>query len=229
MLRQELARKGWRGENIALGTATDPYQPIEGRYRLTRGILEALRDFRNPVSIVTKGTLVKRDIDVLAELARVADCSVAFTVTTLDEELWRKLEPGTPPPLKRLRVMRELVRAGVRAGVLLAPVIPGLTTEQGRMDAVLAAAAEHEARFLGARTLYLKPGVKEWFLQFVHQEFPQLDQLFEHMYPGAYAPRADVQAIDSRVQALKQRFGLAERLMSGKDQPQPIQLRLLAS
>jgi hypothetical protein len=118
VLRRELAKRSWKREMVALGTATDPYQPIEGKYRLTRGILEALRDFRTPVSIITKGSMVVRDIDVLADLQQRAGCTVSFSTTTLDEDTWRRLEPGTPPPLQRLRAMQRLAEAGVNAGVI---------------------------------------------------------------------------------------------------------------
>ena len=127
VLRRELARPSWLGEQVALGTITDCYQPAEGRFRVTRGVLEALLERRNPISMVTKSTLVLRDLDLLAELARVAHVRVYFTVTTMDPALWRVVEPGTPPPWKRLHVMRLLLQAGVPAGVLMAPILPGLT------------------------------------------------------------------------------------------------------
>jgi len=127
--RHELARRSWRGENVVIGTATDPYQQAESRYRITRGILEAFRDFRNPVSITTKSPMVLRDLDLLAELAKHAPVTVHFTVTTLDETLWRQIEPTTAKPIKRLQAMRTLREQGIRAGIFLSPILPGLTDD----------------------------------------------------------------------------------------------------
>ena len=125
VLRRELARPSWRGEGIAIGAATDPYQPAEGRFRLTRGCLEVLAEAANPFGIITRGPLIVRDIDVLAEAARRADVSVTFSVPTLDEEVWRQTEPGTAPPRQRLRALERLVGAGIRASVGMAPILPG--------------------------------------------------------------------------------------------------------
>ncbi len=124
LLRKELSRPNWRQHTVAIGTATDPYQPIEGKYRLTRRCLQALCDFYTPVTLVTKGTMAVRDVDVLSDLARTAGCVVCFSVTTLNQDLWRRLEPGTPPPLKRLQAMETLVSRGVPAGVLMSPLVP---------------------------------------------------------------------------------------------------------
>src|SRR5215213_6829939 len=135
VLRQELRKPSWVGEQVAIGTATDAYQPCEGRYRLTRRCLEALRDYDTPVSIVTKSTLILRDLDLLAELAQGPGATVYFTITTLDDALWRVIEPGTPPPRKRLKVMRQLSDAGIPTGVFLAPILPGITDSAESIDA----------------------------------------------------------------------------------------------
>ncbi|HET7601893.1 MAG TPA: radical SAM protein, partial [Gemmatimonadales bacterium] len=127
VLRQELRRPSWQRERVALGTATDAYQPCEGRYRLTRRLLAALRDYQTPVSVVTKSTLILRDLDLLVELARLPGTRVNVSITALDPALWKRLEPGTPPPQRRLEVMRRLAAAGVPCGVFMAPVLPGLT------------------------------------------------------------------------------------------------------
>lgn len=208
VLRQELSRPSWRRGMVALGTATDPYQPIEGKYRITRGILEALRDYRTPVGIVTKGTMVVRDIDVLGELARRAACTVCFSVTTLDRGVWRRLEPGTPPPQQRLRAMQRLAEAGIHAGVLLAPVVPGVTDTLANLEEVVRGAAQHGARFLGASVLYLKPGVKEHFGDFLQREYPQLIPRYRWMFPGAYASKGYVRQVQDLVGALQQRYGV---------------------
>ncbi|PZS08345.1 MAG: radical SAM protein, partial [Chloroflexi bacterium] len=141
--RAELSRLSWRGDNVVIGTATDPYQQAESRYRITRGILEAFRDFRNPVSITTKSPMVLRDLDILSELARQAEVTVHFTVTTLDETLWHKIEPTTAKPRKRLEAMRALREHGIRSGVFLSPILPGLTDAPEQLEEVIAAAADH--------------------------------------------------------------------------------------
>ncbi|MCH8206922.1 MAG: radical SAM protein, partial [Chloroflexi bacterium] len=204
---------------------TDPYQPIEGKYRLTRRCLEAFVDWRSPVSLVTKGTMAVRDADVMAELEQRAGCTVCFSVTTLDDELWRRLEPGTPPPKKRLAAMGRLVAAGVNAGVALAPVIPGLTDIADNMETVARAAADHGARFLWGSTLYLKPGTKEHFLEFLGREHPGLAASYGKLYPGAYASRLVQNGIQAHVGKLRAAYGLAER-RSRRPDPQPRQLEL---
>ncbi len=153
VLRRELDKPSWKREQVALGTATDPYQPIEGHYKLTRRSLEALIASRTPVGIVTKGPMIVRDVDLLVELSRVAKCTVCLSVPTVHEEAWRALEPGTAHPLQRLRAVRILRDAGVHAGVLMAPVVPGFTTQSARLEATIKACADHGAAFMGANVL----------------------------------------------------------------------------
>ena len=223
VLRRELARPSWRGEQVALGTATDAYQPAEGRFRITRRVLEALRDFANPLGMVTKSPLVLRDLDVLAELAGVANVRVFFTVTTVDRELWRTLEPGTANPLKRLHVMSRLVEAGVPAGVLLAPILPGITDSVASIDAVASVAREHGAMFFGGGALRLAPVVKEHYLGFVGETFPHLLPRYERAYVGTNAPREYLSKLDARVDRIRAHYGFAEdsmrqrRLVPGSD------------
>ena len=226
VLSHELSRRSWLRDTVAIGTATDPYQPIEGKYRLTRQCLEAFAAWRSPVSVVTKGTMAVRDADVMADLERSASCTVCFSVTTLDEELWRKLEPGTPPPAKRLEVMRRLVDAGVNAGVALAPIIPGLTDTAENMQSVARAAAEHGARFLWGSSLYLQPGTKEHFLEFLVREYPSLAAGYRQLYPGAYPSRLVQSDVQTRVGEVRAAYGLAER-RSRRPSPQPKQLELV--
>ena len=210
-LFNELSRRSWRRDVVALGTATDPYQPIEGKYRLTRRCLEAFLRKRNPVSLVTKGTLVVRDQDLLSQLSQEAGCTVCFSLTTLDDDMWRRLEPGTPPPRKRLQAMERLVLAGVNAGVLLAPVIPGITDGIDNLTEVVKGAAGHGARFLGSNVLYLKEGTKEHFLSFLDKEYPRLAQTYRHLYPGAFAPWHLKDSLQKRISGLKDIYGLKER------------------
>src|SRR3954451_9423088 len=184
VLRRQLARRSWRGETVAIGTSTDAYQPAEGRFRLTRRALEAFRDFQNPIGMVTKSPMVFRDLDVLADLARLARVRIFFTVTTVDLSLWRTLEPGTANPFKRLEVMRRLNEAGVPAGVLLAPILPGITDSTASLEAVAEAAAEYQAAFLGASTLRLAPVVKEQYLGWVDGAYPELLPRYERAYFG---------------------------------------------
>ena len=213
VLRRELGRPSWRGEQVAIGTSTDAYQPAEGRFRLTRRVLEALRDYRVPLGLVTKSPLVLRDADVLAELARAANVRIFFTITTVDLALWRTLEPGTANPFKRLEVMRRLIDAGVPAGVLLAPILPGITDSADSIEAVARAAADHGALYFGTSALRLKPIVKDYYLGFVEAEFPALLPRYERAYPGVNAPREYQRALDARVERIRARYGFAEDSM----------------
>ena len=227
-LRHELSRPSWKYETVALGTATDPYQPVEGKYRLTRGCLEVLCMKRNPVSLVTKGTMAVRDQDLLAELARRAGCTVCFSITTMNQELCRRLEPGTPPPRRRLEAMERLVQAGVNAGVLLAPIIPGITDGDGDLREVVREAAGHGARFLGSNALYLKEGTKEHFLSFLQQEYPTMARAYRNLYPGAFMPWDMKDTIQKRVANFKRIYGLKGRseVPEVLDRPRQLQLAL---
>ena len=224
VLGEELSRSSWRREQVTVGTATDPYQPIEGKYRLTRGCLEAFAAWHGPMSLITKGTMVVRDVDVLQELTRGAGCTVCFSVTTMDRELVRKLEPGTPPPDKRLEAMERLVKGGVNAGVALAPVIPGVTDDARNLEEVVRSAVAHGARFLWASMLYLKPGTKEHFLGFLEKEYPDLRRDFRLLYPGSYAPKGAQTWMKGRVAGLKRAYGFVE---PAETTPRPRQLELV--
>lgn len=211
VLRKELDKPSWVREQVALGTATDPYQPIEGHYKLTRQSLEALLATRTPVGLVTKGPMVVRDSDVLAELGRRAGCTVYMSVPTVDEEAWRALEPGTAPPLQRLRAVRQLRDAGVNAGVLMAPVVPGFTTQPARLEATIKAIADHGAAFMGANVLYLKGGTKDHFMGFLQQQFPHLVDSYSRLYAGAYAPGEYVKAVRGMIDVLQRRYDIRGR------------------
>ncbi|MDQ6711049.1 MAG: radical SAM protein [Candidatus Dormibacteraeota bacterium] len=228
LLRRELASPRWKGEKVAFGTATDPYQPIDGSTRLTRHCLEAFRDFRTPVGLITKGTMVIRDLDVLVELSRRASTTVCFSVPTVDDTVWAKTEPGTPPPRKRLRVMKALVDAGIEAGVAMAPLLPGLSDSPAQLEATVAAAADAGACFVWANIVYLKPGTKEHFLEFLGREYPHLLPRYRELYPGAYAPAAVKAPVADAVARLKRRYQVADhRPFRAQPPPPPVQLGLL--
>jgi DNA repair photolyase len=221
VLREQLGRPSWKREPVALGTATDPYQPAEGRYRLTRRVLEALHEYKTPVSMLTKSPLVLRDLDILAALARVVDVRVCFSITTVDIALWRTVERSTANPFHRLRVMRLLTQAGVPAGVAMAPILPGITDSEASIEAVAGAAAEHKAAFFWAASLRLMPVVKAHYLGFVAEAFPDLLRRYEQAYPGAYAPRDYQRKLEERVERIRTRYGFGAHL-APQHPPQPI-------
>ena len=211
VLRRELDRPSWSREQVAVGTATDPYQPIEGHYRLTRRSLEALHAARTPVGLVTKGPMIVRDIDVLADMSRGAGVTIYMSVPTVDEEAWTALEPGTAPPLQRLRAVRQLREAGVHAGVLMAPVVPGFMTRLEQLEATIRAIADHGAAFAGANIMYLKGGTRDHFMGFVSREYPQMREGFEQLYRGAYAPGRYVASVRAMIDMLQARYDLSPR------------------
>ena len=229
LLRQELSRRSWKREMVAFGTATDPYQPIEGRTRLTRRCLEALRDFRTPIGLITKGTMIIRDIDVLAELSRRAKVTVTFSVPTVDREVWAHTEPGTPPPEKRLKVLRALVDAGIEAGVGMAPILPGLSDSKAQLEATVSAAAAAGACYVWCNVVYLKPGTKEYFLDFLQRDYPQLVHRYEELFPGrsAYVANGVKAPIVNSVAEIKRRQGVGDRRAWRVEPPaEPVQLGL---
>src|SRR5437870_6382506 len=227
LLRRELSSRSWKREQVAFGTATDPYQPIEGSYKLTRQCLMAFRDHRTPIGLITKGTMVIRDIDVLVELSRRAKTTVSFSIPTIDEEVWSRTEPGTPPPSKRLRVLKTLVDAGIEAGVGMAPVLPGLSDSPRQLEATVAAAAEAGACFLWAKVVYLKPATKEHFMEFLARDYPQLLPRYRGLFPGAYAPTTVKTPVVEAVGQFKRRYGVGDRRTWRAEPPQePVQLGL---
>ena len=209
ILRQELARPTWRREQVHIGTATDPYQPAEGAYRITRQILEVLRDHDTPAALVTKSTMIVRDRDVLRQLAGGPGALVMFSITTVDPAIAREIEPDVPPPQRRLEAMRALAEAGIPTGVLLAPVLPGITDGEEQLAAVVAAAKEHGASALFTNTLHLGEVTKQAFFEYLEHKRPELVPEYERLYRGKYAPRATQQRIQQVVAALKGRMGFA--------------------
>jgi len=209
VLKRELDKPSWAREQVALGTATDPYQPIEGHYKLTRRSLAALVAARTPVGIVTKGPMIVRDRDLLVELSRTAGCTVCMSVPTVDEDGWRSLEPGTAHPMQRLRAVRALRAAGVKAGVLMMPVVPGFTTQSSKLEATIKAVADHDAAFLGANVMYLKGGTKDHFMGFLAREFPHMVERYGRLYAGAYAAPAYVKEVRDLIEMFKKRHAPA--------------------
>jgi DNA repair photolyase len=212
LLRAQLARKSWRGEGIAIGAATDPYQPAEGRYKLTRACLEVLRDASNPFSIITRGPMIVRDVDVLAEASRRAPVSVTFSVPTVDDDVWRTTEPGTAPPRQRLRALKTLVDAGVRASVGMAPLLPGLSDHPSSIERVVVAAREAGACGIWANILYLRPGTREHFLECLARDWPELLPDYELLYArGAYVSQAASKPPKAAVRRLATEHGIRDR------------------
>jgi DNA repair photolyase len=192
VLRRELARPSWKGEHVALGTNTDPYQWVEARYRLMPGIWEAFRDFRNPCSILTKSPLLLRDLPLMKEIAEVAPITANLSVPTLDEKAWRATEPHTPHPRKRLEAVAELNRNGIPCGILVAPLMPGINDAPEQVEPLLELAAEAGAVHIGGIALHLRGEVRDIFMEWLRSYRPDLIPRYESLYArGAYAPPAE--------------------------------------
>jgi len=219
VLKRELDKPSWKREYVAIGTATDVYQPIEGHYKITRKSLEALAASRTPAGVITKGPMVVRDRDVLLELSRRAGCTVYVSVPTVDEDAWRILEPGTAHPLQRLRAVRELNDAGVRAGVLVNPIVPGLTSQPARLERTIKAIADHGAAFMGTNLLYLKDGTRVHFLNFLEKHFPDLATKYQRLYRGAYAPDAYAKEVRGMVKLLQKKYRVTKRDEDERETP----------
>jgi DNA repair photolyase len=228
VLARELARPSWHGEQIAIGAATDPYQPAEGRYRLTRACIEVLTQARSPFGIITRGPLVVRDVDVLKEASRRADVSVMFSVPTLDPAVWRTTEPGTAPPQQRLRALSKLVDAGIKASVGMAPILPGLSDRPEQLAEVVKAVRAAGATSVWANLLYLKPGTKEHFLEALARDWPEELERYEQLYARrAYLPSAEVDPVRHRVRSLAREHGVRDRRTQPlTPPPEPVQLTL---
>jgi DNA repair photolyase len=209
VLREELRRPRWQGEPVAIGTASDPYEPAEAQYRLTRQIIQVLAEFRNPASITTKGVLARRDVDVLLDLYHAADVQVIFSVGSVDETVWKRTEPGTPNPMARLEAMQFLVESGVPAGVMMAPLLPGISDSSQDINATVQAAARHHAQFLSANLLFLKPGSREWFMPMLRESYPHLTTGYQRLYQSTYAGQEYTQAVLQIVDEARRRCRLS--------------------
>jgi DNA repair photolyase len=229
VLRRELARPTWERATVAIGAATDPYQPAEGRYRLTRGCLEALADAANPFSIITRGPLIVRDVDVLTEAARRASVSVTFSVPTLDEEIWRRTEPGTAPPRQRLRALKTLVDAGIKASVGMAPILPGISDKPALIEQVVREAREAGACGVWANLLFLRPGTREHFLEALAEDYPGQLPAYERLYARrAYLGSEQTKPVREQVAELARKHGIRDRRREPLEpEPEPEQLALV--
>jgi DNA repair photolyase len=223
LVRRELGARKWAGEHIAMGTNVDCYQRAEGRYRLMPGILQALVDARNPFSILTKGTMILRDLDLLEQAAEVSDVGLSVSVGCADEDLWRTLEPGTPSPQRRLGVCAALTARGLPCGVLMGPVVPFLSDSPAQLDATVRQAAEAGASHVTPIVLHLRPGAREWFLAWLAEHHPALVPRYRELYGrGAYTPKAYQREIGEQVRALAERHGLGRRgpgIRAWRDRP----------
>ncbi|MFI0235460.1 Rv2578c family radical SAM protein [Streptomyces sp. NPDC016845] len=209
LLRHHLGSRRWSGDHIAMGTNVDCYQRAEGRYRLMPGIIEALRDHANPFSVLTKGTLILRDLDLLRQAAEVTDVGVSVSVGFVDQELWRTVEPGTPAPERRLDVVRALTDAGIGCGVLMAPVIPFLGDRPEQLRATVRAVARAGATSVTPLVLHLRPGAREWFMAWLAQHHPYLVRRYERLYAeGAYAPKWYQRRLTRQVHELAEEYGI---------------------
>jgi DNA repair photolyase len=192
VVRAELRRASWSGDHVALGTNTDPYQWVESRYRLTRGVWEAMRDFSNPCSVLTKSPLLLRDLDLFRELVERTDFVANLSVPTLDEKAWRATEPHTPHPRTRLEAVAELTRNGIPSGVLVAPLMPGINDAPEQVEEILELAGEAGARNVGGVGLHLRGEVREIWFDWLRQYRPDLVERYERLYSrGAYLPKAE--------------------------------------
>jgi DNA repair photolyase len=204
-VRDELAARRWAGHHIAMGTNTDPYQRCEGKYHLTQGVVMALRDAANPFSILTKSTLVLRDLDLIADACSRANVRVDLSIGTLNEEVWRLTEPGTPPPAKRVEAVRRLNQAGIPCGVLVAPVLPGLSDRPEQLERVVSACVDAGATSVSAVGLHLRPGVREHYLGWLSGARPDLVAQYLRRYKGAYLPASQQRALATTVREMVDR------------------------
>jgi len=209
VLRRELASPRWEREAVAMGTATDPYQHCEGRYKLMRGIVGALADFGNPLSILTKSTMIVRDLDLFQRLAEAADVTVSMSVGTLDESVRRIVEPGTPPGRRRLEILARFAEAGIRTGVLVAPILPGLTDDEEHLDEVLAGCAAAGVSYASPIVLHVRRSIREHFMPWVQETYPWLYPRYVELYGNrAYAPKDYQEGVTERFARLRLRHGI---------------------
>jgi DNA repair photolyase len=212
VLYWELRRRSWQHESVAIGAATDPYQPAEGKYKLTRACLEVLANARNPFSLITRGPMIVRDIDVLQHASARADVSISVSIPTLDMDVWRKTEPGTAPPHQKLRAVRMLSDAGINVGVGMAPVLPGISDTREQMEAVVKAARDAGATGVWCNLLWLRSGTREHFLGHLARDWPELLQTYRDLYRAdAYLPDSKREPVLRMMRELRDEYGIGDR------------------
>ena len=228
VLRRELARASWQFETVVIGAATDPYQPAEGKYKLTRACLETLRDASNPFSIITRGPMIVRDLDVLIEASQRAEVYVTFSIPTVDDDVWKRTEPSTAHPRQRLKAVKELVDAGVKASVGMAPILPGISDSPEQLREVVRGAREAGATGIWANLLFLKPGTREHFLTHLSEDWPEQLPFYEQLYAGkAYLGSKETEPVRQQIKALASEYGVRDRRkVRLKPPPEPEQLSL---
>lgn len=232
LLARHLVSPRWHGAHIAMGTNVDCYQRAEGRYRLMPGIISALRDHANPFSVLTKGTLILRDLELLKQAAEVTEVGISVSVGFTDRELWRTVEPGTPSPERRLDVVRTLADHGIGCGVLMAPVIPFLGDRPDQLRDTVRAVAEAGAQSVTPLVLHLRPGAREWFMAWLAEHHPHLVRRYERLYAdGAYAPTWYQRRVTRRVHELAAEYGIGParrgeaRRLAPPGTPTPVPVR----
>jgi DNA repair photolyase len=217
LLRAKLASPRWTGEHIAMGTNVDCYQRAEGRYQLMRPIITALRDAANPFSILTKGTLILRDLELLQSAAEVTDVGLNVSAAFVDTDLWRAIEPGTPAPQRRLDACATLNDAGLRCGVLMGPIVPYLSDSPAQLEAAVRQAAAAGAVHVSPIVLHLRPGAREWFLAWLGEAHPALVPRYAELYGrGAYARKEYQARVTAQVRELAIRFGVGNSARTGR-------------
>jgi DNA repair photolyase len=228
VLRKELARPSWKREQVAIGAATDPYQPAEGRYLLTRACLHELAAASTPIRLITRGPMIVRDLDVLQQASRRADVAVTFSIPTLDDEVWRRTEPSTAHPRQRLRALKTLVDGGVRATVGMAPILPGISDRPEQLAEVVRAARDAGACGVWANLLFLRAGTREHFLESLARDWPEELERYETLYrKRAYLPAADTKPVRAAVAELAREHGIRDRRkVKLRPPPEPEQLSL---
>jgi DNA repair photolyase len=228
VLRRELARSSWQRDGVAIGAATDPYQPAEGRYQLTRACIEVLAEAATPFSIITRGPMIVRDLDVLVAAAKRASVSVTFSVPTVDEEVWKRTEPSTAHPRQRLKAVKTLVEAGIDARVGMAPILPGISDRPEQLREVVRAAREAGATGIWANLLFLRPGTREHFLNHLAEDWPEQVPLYEEIYAGkAYLGAELMKPVRGEVSRLAREYGIRDRrALKLAPPPEPEQLSL---
>ena len=228
VLRRELTRATWEHEMVAIGAATDPYQPAEGKYKLTRACLEAFRDAASPFSIITRGPMIVRDLDVLVDAAKRTSVSVTFSIPTVDEEVWRRTEPSTAHPRQRLKAVKTLVDAGVKAGVGMAPILPGISDRPEQLREVVRAAREAGATGVWANLLFLRPGTREHFLAHLAEDWPEQLPYYEEIYANkAYLGADLMKPLREEVSRLAREYRIRDRRSARlAPRPEPEQLSL---